>query len=85
MVKHELASGEYNKRRADCEEAARVLGVNSLRDITVAAFEQRQDELDERLRIGAPLATWNSSTIYKGGANGYIDYPTLQQEALGTH
>ncbi|HNC51062.1 MAG TPA: alkene reductase [Accumulibacter sp.] len=42
-------------------------------------------DLVERLRIAAPLASWHSSTIYKGGANGYIDYPTLQQEALGTH
>jgi galactokinase len=32
MVKHELAGSEYNARRADCEEAARRLGVSSLRD-----------------------------------------------------
>lgn len=32
MVKHELASSEYNLRRADCEEAARRLGLSSLRD-----------------------------------------------------
>ena len=31
-VKHELTGGEYAKRRAQCEEAARVLGVASLRD-----------------------------------------------------
>ncbi|HRF13107.1 MAG TPA: alkene reductase, partial [Candidatus Accumulibacter phosphatis] len=38
-------------------------------------------DLVERLRVGAPLAPWNSSTIYKGGARGYIDYPTQQEEA----
>lgn len=39
-------------------------------------------DLVERLRIGAPLAPWNSATIYKGGAKGYIDYPTLEEEAV---
>jgi len=33
-VKHELADGEYAKRRAECTEAARLLGVPSLRDAT---------------------------------------------------
>ena len=34
-VHHELAAGSgYNQRRAECEEAARLLGVKSLRDIT---------------------------------------------------
>lgn len=42
-------------------------------------------DLVERLRIGAPLAHWNASTIYKGGAQGYIDYPTLQEKAHSEH
>ena len=34
-VHHELAAGSgYNQRRAECEEAARLLGVKALRDIT---------------------------------------------------
>jgi galactokinase len=33
-VKHELGSGEYAKRRAECEQAAKILGVASLRDAT---------------------------------------------------
>ena len=32
MVKHALAGGEYNQRRAECEEGCRRLGVTSLRD-----------------------------------------------------
>ena len=31
-VKHELTGGEYAKRRAQCEQAAKTLGVASLRD-----------------------------------------------------
>jgi galactokinase len=38
-VKHELGSGEYAKRRAECEAAARILGVPSLRDATADALE----------------------------------------------
>lgn len=38
-TKHDLADGEYNKRRADCEEAARLLGKSSLRDATAAELE----------------------------------------------
>lgn len=32
MVKHAHAGGEYNQRRLECEQAARALGVGSLRD-----------------------------------------------------
>lgn len=32
MVKHALASGEYNVRRAECEEGCRRLGIASLRE-----------------------------------------------------
>ncbi|MEW9548108.1 galactokinase [Nonomuraea sp. NPDC050783] len=34
QVHHEHAGGEYAKRRAECESAARTLGVPSLRDVT---------------------------------------------------
>jgi galactokinase len=33
-ARHELAGGEYASRRAECEAAARALGVASLRDVT---------------------------------------------------
>jgi galactokinase len=35
-VKHDLADGEYAKRRAECAAAARLLGLASLRDATEA-------------------------------------------------
>ena len=49
-TKHELADGEYNKRRADCEEAARLLGRESLRDVTLAEFNGKSKDLPERLK-----------------------------------
>jgi len=36
-ARHELADGEYGRRRAECEEAARRLGIRSLRDLTDVA------------------------------------------------
>jgi N-ethylmaleimide reductase len=39
-------------------------------------------DLVERLRVGAGLAPWDSKTVYKGGACGYVDYPTLDPVAL---
>lgn len=47
-VHHELAAGSgYNQRRAECESAARLLGVKALRDITAP---QAADSLPEPLR-----------------------------------
>ena len=38
---HRLAGGEYARRRAECEKAARLLGVPSLRDVTDPAAVER--------------------------------------------
>jgi galactokinase len=52
MVKHELASSEYNRRRADCEEAVRRLatvlpGIRALRDVNQQQLERHRDLLTE--------------------------------------
>jgi len=46
-VKHELSGGEYAERRAQCEEAARNLGVKSLRDVTAEQLETNKGKLSE--------------------------------------
>ncbi len=46
-VKHELSGGEYAERRAQCEEAAKNLGVKSLRDVTPDQLEQGKAKLSE--------------------------------------
>ncbi len=48
MVKHNLASTEYNARRAECETAARVFG-RSLRDVTLSDIEKRKIDLGETI------------------------------------
>jgi galactokinase len=50
MVKHEIAAGEYNTRRAQCEEGVRLLSrkfpnLSSLRDLTLAEFASSQELL----------------------------------------
>ena len=50
MVKHDLASGEYNRRRADCEAAVKIFRqsmpqVGALRDVSAADLEKHRDEL----------------------------------------
>jgi galactokinase len=52
MVKHELASSEYNRRRADCEQAVRRLagvlpGIRALRDVTIEQLEGNRELLSE--------------------------------------
>ncbi|MFI6294500.1 galactokinase [Nonomuraea sp. NPDC050790] len=49
-VHHELADGEYAKRRAECESAARALGVPALRDVTDLAAALDRLSGDERKR-----------------------------------
>jgi galactokinase len=49
MVRHSLASGEYNRRRAECEEGAAYLG-RSLRDVTSGDLERQGRGLPEAVR-----------------------------------
>jgi galactokinase len=49
-VRHALADGQYGKRRADCEQAAAILGLQYLADATLADVERLADP---RLRARA--------------------------------
>jgi galactokinase len=50
MTKHDLAAGEYNTRREECEAAAKFFETRSLRDVTIEEFESRSDEMPQNLR-----------------------------------
>jgi galactokinase len=52
MVKHEHGAGEYNARRAECEEGVRALsailpGIRALRDVSAAQLEEHRGKLTE--------------------------------------
>jgi galactokinase len=54
MVRHDLASGEYNLRRADCEAGVKALRsflpeVRSLRDVGIADLEKYQHALSAQV------------------------------------
>jgi galactokinase len=53
MVPHELASGEYNARRAECEEGVRILRnvlpeIRALRDVTLSQLEDHRQKLSPK-------------------------------------
>jgi galactokinase len=50
MKRRELVDSKYNERRAECEEGARLLGVKSLRDVSLMEFETNQSRLPETIR-----------------------------------
>lgn len=52
MVRHELATGAYNERRAQCETGVRILaakvpGIRALRDVSLTQLDQYKDEMPE--------------------------------------
>lgn len=69
MVKHDLAAGEYNTRRAECEEAVRRLaghlpGIQSLRDVELEEFDLWADALPPVIRRRANhIITENARTL----------------------
>ncbi len=55
MVKHELGTSEYNKRRSECEQGVQIMsndfpGIKALRDVTLEQFESVQNKLPELVR-----------------------------------
>jgi galactokinase len=54
MVRHSVATGEYNQRRAECEQGVRILarhrpGVKALRDLSLADLEEFRNELPPKV------------------------------------
>ncbi len=68
MVKHEIAGGEYNKRRAECEEATRRLaraipGVRALRDVSPEQVEKHKTLLEGALYRRARHVTTENERV----------------------
>nr|WP_319535127.1 galactokinase [uncultured Vibrio sp.] len=62
--KRGLVDSEYNTRREQCEEAARIFGVNALRDVTIEQFNDKVSELDEMVAKRARhVITENDRTV----------------------
>ncbi|HIF9445476.1 TPA: galactokinase [Photobacterium damselae] len=62
--KRGLVDSEYNTRRQQCEEAARIFGVKALRDVTIEQFNEKASELDELVAKRARhVITENDRTV----------------------
>ncbi len=63
-VRHSLADGEYGQRRAQCEAAAKVLGVRALRDAGMGDLERARPQLDALVfRRARYVITENNRTV----------------------
>jgi galactokinase len=62
-VRHDLTAPTYNLRRAQSEEAARMLGVTALRDVSEAAFARDEAHLPEVLRARARHAIGENARV----------------------
>lgn len=91
MVKHELATSEYNARRSECEEGVRLLAlrlscVRSLRDITVADLQRYEHELSEVVRKRCwHVVSENARVIEASSSLGRADLTTFGKLMSESH
>lgn len=90
-VKHNLASSEYNTRRAECERGVEILqpylpGIHALRDVSVAEFELHQNMLPEPIkRRCRHVITENQRTLQSADALIKSDFETIGNLMYASH
>jgi galactokinase len=85
-VRHELASGEYGKRRAQCETAARVLGVPALRDATMPLLIAAQERLEPVVfRRARHVITEIERTLTAARAISASEWPMVGELMYASH
>jgi galactokinase len=91
MVKHENSSGEYNLRRAQCEEAVARLaafypGISALRDVTMEQLERRRGDLPEVVyRRAAHVVAENARVLAAVAALGAGDLAAFGERMAESH
>jgi galactokinase len=91
MVKHELAAGEYNLRRFDCETGVRLLkeqlpGISALRDVEIEELERYGQTLPERVyRRCRHVTTENRRVLAAAKALQAKDVETFGQLMYRSH
>jgi galactokinase len=85
-VKHELAGSEYGERRQQCERAAQVLGVTSLRSATLEQLESSRDRLsDVEYRRARHAISEIARTVEAAKAAKRNDWPTMGKLMVSSH
>ena len=85
-VKHELSGGEYAERRLQCEEAARNLGVRSLRDVNVEQLEKGKSKMRDLVyRRARHVIGEIGRTVSAVGSVRQSDWPAVGQLMYASH
>lgn len=85
-VRHKLADGEYARRRAQCEAAARTLEVPALRDATILQLRNAQSRLDPVvLRRARHVVTENDRVLAAAAALQAADWLAVGQLMYASH
>ena len=85
-VKHELSGGEYAERRAQCEEAAKKLGVKSLRDVDADQLEKGKGKLSEVVyRRARHVIGEIERTTHAAEGIRHSNWPTVGQLMYASH
>ncbi|MCE0493653.1 galactokinase [Vibrio salinus] len=84
--KRGLVDSEYNVRRAQCEEAARLFEVKALRDVTIEQFEQGCDRLSDVVaRRARHVISENARTLEAVDALRHGDMIRMSQLMAESH
>jgi galactokinase len=85
-VKHELGSGQYAKRRAQCEAAAQILGVPSLRDASAEALERVKSKMEPVVfRRARHVIGEIERTVQAAGLVRASDWPKVGELMYASH
>lgn len=85
-VKRGLVDSEYNTRREQCEQAAQVLGLKALRDISLVELESRRSELEEIVyKRARHVVSENERTLKAAQALKQGDIKTLSALMAQSH
>jgi galactokinase len=85
-VKHELTYSEYPARRKQCETAAKILGVPSLRDATADALERVKGKMDEVVfRRARHVIGEIERTVHAAEGVRASNWPTVGQLMYASH
>jgi galactokinase len=91
MVRHQLASGEYNRRRQECEAAVAVIAANnpsvrSLRDVSIAMLDDSRAQLAPVLfRRARHVVTENSRVGEMASALAIGDLGSIGEAMRASH
>jgi galactokinase len=85
-VKHELTGSEYPTRRKQCESAAKILGLSSLRDATPDLLEKTKARMDEVVyRRARHVIGEIERTVHAAAGVRASNWPTVGQLMYASH